>query len=374
MQPFEFTTAARILFGRGRFAEAPALATSLGRNLFIVHGASARHVGPFLPGAEAQALTVSCHACPGEPDLAMLKQALEAARAAEADVVIGLGGGAAIDLAKAVAALLPARRDPLDHLEVVGRGLPLDEAPLPTLAIPTTAGTGAEVTRNAVIGVPEHARKVSLRDSRLTPDIALVDPALSDHAPRDVTLGPGLDAVTQVIEPYLSRRAAPLTDALCRAAIPEGLAALARLIEGEDAGARDAMAFTSLCGGIALSNAGLGAVHGLAGVIGGMVPGAPHGAVCGALLPHVLAANRAACGPAGAERFDEVAAAIAQALGTPDLAAWAAAHGLPSLGATGVDADRHAEIAERAQGASSMKGNPVDLPVETLAEILRAAA
>ncbi|WP_397541992.1 iron-containing alcohol dehydrogenase [Roseovarius salis] len=374
MEHFDFATARRVLFGRGRFAEAPALAASLGRNVLVIHGASARHVGSFLAGAETLALTVSCHACPAEPDLAILSDALEAARAADADVVVAIGGGAAMDLAKAAAGLMPARRDPLDHLEVVGRGLPLEHAPLPCLAVPTTAGTGAEVTRNAVIGVPQHERKVSLRDPRLVPDIALVDPALTDNAPRDVTLGSGLDAITQVIEPYLSSRATPLTDAICRAAIARGLGALARLTEDEDTSARDEMAFVSLSGGIALSNAGLGAVHGLAGVIGGMVPGAPHGAVCGALLPHVLAANRAAAGGAAIGRFDEVEQAIEQALGTPDLAGWAAAKGLPGLDRMGVAAELYPAVVEWSQSSSSMKANPVELTNEVLLNVLRAAA
>ncbi|MEQ9260312.1 MAG: iron-containing alcohol dehydrogenase [Roseovarius sp.] len=370
---FGFATAGRIAFGRGRFAEAAEMAAGLGTRVFLVHGASGRHVAPFLAGAKAEGLSVTAHPCPGEPDLAMLSTALEAARAAGADCVVAIGGGAAMDLGKAVAALLPAPGDPLDHLEVVGRGLPLEAAPLPSLAIPTTAGTGAEVTRNAVIGVPEQGRKVSLRDARIIPDIALVDPALTDATPRATTLGSGLDAITQVIEPYLSSRANPLTDALCQSAIPKGLAALARLMEREDAEARDAMAFTSLCGGLALANAGLGAVHGLAGVIGGQVPTAPHGAVCGALLPHVLRANRAACGGTRAARFDEIEAWITSALGTADLAGWAADQGLPRLSAMGVGAERLADIAHAAQGSSSMAANPVPLSAEVLEEVLQAA-
>jgi alcohol dehydrogenase class IV len=374
MPPFAFASSGRILFGRGRAAEAPALAASLGRRVVLVHGAAARHVGPFLSAAGAHELEVTCHPCAAEPDLDSLSEALAAARAARAEVIVAIGGGAAIDLAKAVAGLLPAPGDPRDHLEVIGDGRPLGPDPLPCLAIPTTAGTGAEVTGNAVIGVPDHGRKVSLRDPRLVPDIALVDPALCDGAPRDVTLGSGLDAVTQVIEPYLSRRANPLTDAICRAAIPAGLDALVRLMQAEDPQARDDMAFTSLCGGLALSNAGLGAVHGLAGVIGGMVPGAPHGAICGALLPHVLAANRAAGDAVCAVRTDEVHEAIVRALGTGDLAGWAAAQGLPPLGQMGVGRGRHGLIAERAQGASSMKANPAPLSTEALSQVLRAAA
>jgi alcohol dehydrogenase class IV len=186
------------------------------------------------------------------------------------DWVAALGGGAAIDLGKALAALIPAPDGPMEHLEVVGKGLPLKVPPLPFIAIPTTAGTGAEVTRNAVIGLPDHGRKVSLRDERMVARVAIVDPALTDGCPRGVTLASGLDAVTQVIEPFVSVKATPYTDALARPAIATGMAALMRLMQGEDPEARDRLAWVSLCGGLALSNGGLGAVHGFAGVIGGM--------------------------------------------------------------------------------------------------------
>ena len=223
MPPFGFAGPGRILFGRGEFGKAPDLAAGLGRHVFVIHGATPRHAAPFL---DALRMPATAHPCPREPDLDMLIEALEAARAAGADCVAAIGGGAAIDLGKAVAGLLDAQTHPLDHLEVVGKGLPLAVNPAPFLAIPTTAGTGAEVTKNAVIGVPGQGRKVSLRDPRMLADIALVDPALTDGTPRAVTLASGLDAITQVIEPYISARANPLTDALCRDAIPRGLRAL----------------------------------------------------------------------------------------------------------------------------------------------------
>jgi alcohol dehydrogenase class IV len=268
----------------------------------------------------------------------------------------------------------------LDHLEVVGKGLPLEQAPLPFVALPTTAGTGSEVTKNAVIGVPEHGRKVSLRDKRMLANLAVVDPALTDNTPRSVTLASGLDAVTQVIEPYVSCKANRLTDALCRDAIPQGLHALVTLMDGEDAYARDDLAWTSLCGGLALANSGLGAVHGLAGVIGGMTT-APHGAVCGALLPHVLMANIAAHDlPAQSRRrLERVRNWIASALMVaPEtaferLAEWSQHHGLPTLGEMGVEAKDIERIAEASVASSSMKGNPVPLSVGQLANIQRAA-
>lgn len=372
MPPFAFAGPGRIIFGRGEFSKAQSLVSELGQRPFVVHGATPRHAGPFLDTLGGAA---TAHACPREPDLDMLLGALTAARAAGADCVVAIGGGAAIDLGKAVAGLLRTQCDPLDHLEVVGKGLPLTTPPAPFMAVPTTAGTGAEVTKNAVIGVPDHRRKVSLRDQRMLADIALVDPELTDDTPLDITLASGLDAITQVIEPYVSSRANPMTDALCRDAIPRGLRALNRLMQDEDPAARDDMALVSLFGGLALANAGLGAVHGLAGVIGGVAPRAPHGAVCGALLPYVMAANFAACGRDSlqARRLAEVRVSIGESLGTADLATWSAKHGLPRLGQMGVSPQDHATIAQQAQASSSMKANPVALSADILTQVLQAA-
>ncbi|MGR3448352.1 MAG: iron-containing alcohol dehydrogenase, partial [Paracoccus sp. (in: a-proteobacteria)] len=289
MTAFAFATATEILFGRGQADGAPGRIAAMGRRVLLVHGRDAGRSAGLRAGLRAEGCAIAGFPVEAEPDMALIDAGVDAGRGV--DVVVAMGGGAVIDAGKAIAALIPATRPMLDHLEVVGQGLPLDHPPLPFVAMPTTAGTGAEVTRNAVIGVPEHRRKVSLRDARMLPRLAIVDPGLTDGCPRGVTLASGLDAITQVIEPYVGTRANPLTDALCRDAIPRGLAAIRRLMEDDDAAARDEMAWVSLCGGLALANAGLGAVHGLAGPLGGLT-GAGHGAICGTLLPHVLVANR----------------------------------------------------------------------------------
>ncbi|SDX34366.1 hypothetical protein SAMN05444336_104357 [Albimonas donghaensis] len=379
MTPFSFLTAQEIRFGRGTAEGAAAAAAGMGARALLVHGATAARADWLAEALEAAGLVAARFACPGEPDVPLIEAGVAAARAHGAEVILSLGGGAAIDAGKAIAALAPAARPMMDHLEVVGRGLPLETAPLPFIALPTTAGTGAEVTKNAVILAPGDRRKVSLRDARMLPRLAIVDPALTDGAPRAVTLASGLDAVTQVIEPYLCARANPLTDALCRDAIPRGLAALAALMAGEDAEARDGLAWTSLCGGLALANSGLGAVHGLAGVIGGMAPSAPHGAVCGALLPAILTANETALAAGASPRFAEVRGWIAAALGgdpaeaPATLAAWGRAQGLPGLGAMGVAEAELGAIAEASAASSSMKANPVPLPPPALIEAMRAA-
>lgn len=389
MNAFGILAPGRILFGRGEAAQAPALIAPLGPRGVLVHGANPARAAWLLDGLHAQGVAVQPLPCPGEPTLPMLEAAVAAARGFGAQWVAGLGGGAALDLAKAVAALVPAPGGAMDHLEVVGRGLPLAAAPLPFVAIPTTSGTGAEATKNAVIGLPGHGRKVSLRDDRMLARIAIVDPALTDRCPRAVTLASGLDAITQVIEPYLSCKATPYTDALTLPAIGTGLAALIRLMEAEDEQARDELAWVSLCGGLALANAGLGAVHGLAGVIGGLT-GAAHGAICGALLAPVLAANRAAAPPQGAAaaRIARVCQIIATALGTglgtdlgagpadapTALAAWVSAAGLPRLSALGLRLEDHAAVAGAALASSSMKGNPVALGPTDLQAILARAS
>lgn len=385
---FAFATATEILFGRGQMAQAPGRIAALGRQVLLVQGGSPARAAPLAQALADLGCSVTRFAVAQEPDMALVDAGVAAARAAGAEVVVALGGGAVIDAGKAIAALVPAPRPMLAHLEVVGQGLPLEAPPLPFVAIPTTSGTGAEVTRNAVIAAPDPAqpaqlRKVSLRDARMLPRLAIVDPGLTDHCPRTITLASGLDAITQVIEPFTSTRANPLTDALCRDAIPRGLAALIRLMQAEDPQARDEMAWVSLCGGLALANAGLGAVHGLAGPLGGLT-GAAHGAICGALLPHVLQANRAAITtPDLAARLDQVGHWIGTAFGQPDaplpqaaalLAAWSASAGLPGLTALGISTAAQATAAAQAASSSSMKANPATLSVATLQDIMRRAS
>lgn len=375
MTPFGITAPGRILFGRGEAAKAPALIRAFGPRGVVVHGANPARAAWLIEALGPDTLALPCA---GEPTLTGLEIALTAARAHRPDWVVSLGGGAALDLGKALAGLIPAPEGPMQHLEVVGKGLPLKADPLPFVALPTTAGTGAEVTKNAVIGLPEMGRKVSLRDDRMVARLAIVDPALTDGCPKGVTLASGLDAVTQVIEPFVSVKATLYTDVLTRPAIGAGMQALIRLMQGEDPEARDRMAWVSLCGGLALANAGLGAVHGLAGVIGGMT-GAAHGAICGALLGPVLAANRRAAGGEARNRLDQVCTMLAEVLGSTAeeapmaLQAWAWAEGLPGLAALGVAEEQHADIAVASLQTSSMKGNPVPLDVITLQSVLASA-
>lgn len=371
---FAFATANEIVFGRGKARQAPPRIASMGRSVFVVTGQNAARNEWLLDALEAEGCKVRTFAVTKEPDVEIILNGVEAAKGY--DVVVAIGGGAVIDAGKAIAAIAPASRDLMDHLEVVGKGLPLDNPPLPFVAMPTTSGTGAEVTKNAVIDVPEHKRKVSLRDNRMLADIAIIDPALTDNCPKAVTLASGLDAITQVIEPYICTRANPMTDALCRDAIPRGLKAIQTLMKREDTAAREDMALVSLFGGLALANAGLGVVHGLAGPLGGLT-GAPHGAICGALLPHGLATNLSA-DPEN-PRIAEVIQWIAEAFSTTadkalnTLRNWSRANGLKGLDDMGISEEAREAAARAAETSSSMKANPVRLSYEQLIALMANA-
>ena len=376
---FSFYSPQALHFGRGQAAQTAALAAGFGLRVLIVHGSNAARAAWLVEGCCASGLSVTTESCAAEPSLPALEAALDRLSTDRPDVVVALGGGSVIDFAKALAALIPCAGAPLEYLEGGGGGKPGDSAPLPMIALPTTAGTGAEVTKNAVIAVPEHGVKVSLRDARMIPNIAIVDAALMQGAPRHVTLAAGLDAVTQVIEPYLSVKATPMTDALCQAAIPKGVAALRAVVEQDAAEAWDDMAWVSTCGGLALANAGLGAVHGFAGVIGGQT-GAPHGEICGALLPAVLASHveKAKAGTQVHTRLMwildliDTAFEVETGAGLSALRNWSRDMGLRDLVQMGLDPDDHAQVAQLSAGASSMKGTPFSLTHEDLIAILRA--
>ncbi len=378
---FEFATAARIVFGPGTLREAGGAAREFGRHAFVVTGRDPGRAGPLLEALTAARVAATVQSVAGEPTVDAVAAATARARAAACDCVIGIGGGSVLDAAKAVAALLANPGEILDYLEVIGRARPLARPGAPCIAIPTTAGTGAEVTRNAVLASPPHQLKVSLRSPFLLPRLALVDPELTRGLPPALTATTGLDALTQLIEPYVSVRANPWTDALCVEGLRRAARALPRAFrDGGDGAAREDLALASLFGGLALANAGLGAVHGLAAPIGGRFP-APHGAVCAALLPAVMAANlRAAAArtPAAATagRYAEIArlltgdpAADADA-GVRWVAALVAELQIPGLRAYGVAREHLAAIAGQATAASSMKVNPLPLTADELTGIL----
>jgi alcohol dehydrogenase class IV len=380
---FEFATATRIIFGEGTAATLPELARSFGARPLVVTGASTERAAWLVAALEtrhaAETFTVA-----GEPTVELVRAGAQRVKDAGCDVVIAMGGGSAIDAGKAIAAIATNGGEPLEFLEVVGKGRAIAEQPLPFIAVPTTAGTGSEVTRNAVLGSAEHCVKASLRSPMMLPRIALVDPELTYALPPAVTAQTGLDALTQLIEPYVSVRANPLVDAICVEGLGRAARALGRAYhDGSDHEARRDMALASLFGGLALANAGLGVVHGLAAPLGGQWK-APHGALCAALLPYGMAANVAALrGRAPQNPVLERYAFIARLLtgrneasaeeGVEWVRALCAELQIPGLRAWGIaEADLPA-VAEKAARASSMQANALPLTHEELLAVLTAA-
>ena len=409
---FEFVTANRIVFGCGTLAQAAPAAAMFGRRALVVTGRNKERTRPLLDALKKEGVAVELFAISGEPTVEDAKQVA----ASKCDLVIGFGGGSVIDLAKAAAALMTNPGDPLDYLEVIGKGLPLKNRPAPCIAIPTTAGTGAEVTKNAVLASPEHQVKVSMRHPLMIPDLAIVDPECTLSIPPAVTAATGLDALTQLLEAFISKKANPMTDGFCREGLPRAVRSLRRAFEnGADIKAREDMALASLFGGLALANAGLGAVHGFAGPIGGMF-NAPHGMVCAALLPHVMKTNlenlvgqgcrsfqslphdngaslplaesqyseslclentrslREACPTISRlEEFARMTGGQTAEDGVQWLAGLCRDLQVPPLSSLGVAKKDFPAIVEKSKNSSSMKGNPVELTEQELTLILHAA-
>ena len=374
---FEFATSNRILFGEGVLNQVGRLATSLGRNALIIIGvpagapAESRAVS-LVQDLHTAGLQTSLYPINGEPTVDSVSAGVEFGRQSACDLVIGFGGGSALDTAKAIAALLTNPGEILDYLEVIGRGQPITRPSYPMIAIPTTSGTGSEVTRNAVLNVPEQNAKVSLRSAWMLPSLAVVDPELTYGLPPAVTASTGLDALTQLIEPYVTAQSNPLTDAICREGLPRAARSLRRAcLAGEDPAARADLSLASLFGGLALANAKLGAVHGFAAPLGGHYP-APHGAACARLLPFVMQANLQALrsrqpeAPALA-RYDEIGRILtgSAAAAAEDGVQWVEALcrdlSIPGLAAYGLTPAAIPALVEAAAQASSMQGNPIRL-------------
>jgi len=381
---FEFATATRIVFGAGKLRDLGLLAREFGHAALVVTGRDTRRAEPLTALLGAQGIRATIFPVPGEPEIESVRRGVTLAKHENCSLVISFGGGSALDAGKAIAAMLANEGELLDYLEVIGRGKTLLKPSAPFIAIPTTAGTGSEVTRNAVLASPDHGVKVSLRSPMMLPRIALIDPELAYDLPPDITASTGLDALTQLIEPYVCLRPNPMTDALCVEGIRRAARSLrAAFANGRDAAAREDMAVASLFGGLALANAGLGAVHGFAGPIGGAFA-APHGAVCAALLPRVMEANLRALRQRQPEsetlqRYDEVARLVT---GSASATAEAGVHWaeklveelqIPRLGAYGIKQVHIAGLVEKAAQASSMKANAIALTRQELAGVLEQA-
>jgi len=382
MSVFEFATANKIIFGSGKLNELGNLIEGRAKRLLLVRGRSSDAIPRVREIISASDIQVTEFEVRGEPTVELVRAGVEFVRGC--DMVIGFGGGSVLDAGKAIAALAMNPGDVMDYLEVVGKGQPLINSPLPYIAIPTTAGAGTEVTRNAVVESREHGVKVSLRSPLMLPSVALVDPELTYSLPPGITASTGLDALTQLIEPFVSVKANPMTDAICREGMRHAARSLRRVYEnGFDKEAREGMSLASLFGGMALANAGLGVVHGFAGPLGGTLH-APHGAICARLLPLVMDVNIEALQARQTEhpalkRYVEIAQILT---GNPNATAsdgvvWVSDLvrdlNTPSLSTYGMSEKNFLEAVENTMKASSTKGNPIPLTATELRSVLEEA-
>jgi alcohol dehydrogenase class IV len=382
MSSFEFATANRIIFGAGKLNELSKLMGENRKQVLLVCGRSSESIPRVREILSAAGLSFTEFQVHREPTVEVIREGVNAAR--DSEMVIGLGGGSVLDSGKAIAALVTNPGELSEYLEVIGKGQPLVNAPLPYIAIPTTAGTGSEATRNAVIESPEQNVKVSLRSPWMLPRVALVDPELTYNLPPEITASSGLDALTQLIEPFVSVKANPMTDAICREGLVSAARSLRRACEnGADKEAREGMSLASLLGGMALANAALGAVHGFAGPLGGMLH-APHGALCARLLPLVMEANINALQARQPDhpalgRYEEIAHILTgeKYATVQDGVRWTgelvSALKIPGLSTYGMSPENFPEAVQKTQQANSFKGNPIPLNEQELTWILDQA-
>jgi len=377
----DFSTVKRIVFGVGRISFLREIISNYGKRVLIIKGKKFPDPGTLFAICENANVEWNCFNVEKEPNIETINRAVELGREKESDFVIGFGGGSVIDTGKAASAMLNNQGSVLDYLEVVGKGKPLKSPSKPYIAIPTTAGTGSEVTRNAVISVPEKKVKVSMRNAYLLPDVAIVDPEFTYGVPKTITSVTGMDAFTQVIEPYVSRYSNPMVDMFCRNAIPKGASYLLRVwVDGDDYEARQNISWVSLMGGLALANAKLGAVHGFAGPIGGMF-NVPHGAICAALLSSVMLVNAEILSNRGDDfeklsRFEDIArwvtgvenATIEE--GVEWIASLCKKMEIPRLSELGIKKIDFPAIIQKSKNSSSMKGNPIQLTEQEMAKVL----
>ncbi|MBN1853176.1 MAG: iron-containing alcohol dehydrogenase [Pirellulales bacterium] len=386
---FEFATAGRILFGAGVVHEVAPLAECMvppgERRALVVTGRSSRRAQPLMDALVERGFHCEPLSIPREPTTDVIRSGTQRAKESRCHLVIGFGGGSPLDAGKAIAAMMRQPGELFDYLEVIGQGNQLVHMPVPYIAIPTTAGTGTEVTRNAVLMSPEHKVKVSLRSPGMLPRLAVVDPELTHGLPPAITASTGLDALTQLMEAYVSIRSNPITDGICREGMMRVSRSLREAYQGailgtENLSARQDMSLASLMGGLVLANASLGVVHGFASPFGGMFD-APHGAVCAALLPHGMAINVTAMqyrepGNPILQRYDEVARILTHHpnASAVDGVRWVQELckmlQIPSLATYGLTRDDMPVLIEKAAASSSMKGNPIHLSRDELHEIL----
>ncbi len=399
--PFNIARLPRILFGEGGTKEIPAQVATFGKRVLIITGAQSfratAHWQTLQQGLREQGLTWETFTVQGEPSPDLVDQAVKDYRNSGIEVVLGIGGGSVLDAAKAIAGLLPHGNSVMDHLDGVGKGIAYQGPSTPFIAVPTTAGTGSEATKNAVLSrqSAETGFKKSFRHEYLVPQVAIVDPALLASCPPDLLAANGMDAFTQLLEPYVSSNANPLTDALAISGMTAFRDGFFAAIEAKDEAAakagRSQLAYASLLSGITLAQAGLGSVHGLASPLGAFFP-CPHGVVCGTLVAEATDINITALSertpdsialrkyanvgallvnhPLPLSSFQvELLAAFCTIL-VDTLRNWTKRLALPKLSAYGMQAADIDKVVANCRGGS-MKTNPIVLTDAELRELLQ---
>lgn len=376
---FQFMTATRIIFGEGALNNSLSLINNYGYSVLVVTGKDDKRVEPLLGYLKQQNIRYQRLAVHGEPLIAMVEEMAAAGRLFKPDMVVAIGGGSVMDVGKALAGLIPNQGSVYDYLEVVGRALPLTAKPLPCIAIPTTAGTGSEVTRNAVLISAQENVKAAIRSPDLIPDVAIIDPTLTYGTEKSLSARCGMDAFTHLMEAYVCGEPNPLTDMICEEGLRRFATAIIPACEEDDPKARADMAFASMLGGMAQSNAKLGAAHGLAAALGAVLE-APHGAITAQLAPYVMAENILAAREAGRitllNRYRQLACILTGRHNSEpsDGIVWVQRTlkrlDLPSLPSLGLCNTLFEEVATSALRSNSIKGNPLPLSRERLLHIL----
>lgn len=378
---FDFSTADRIVFGVSVLDEVPKLISGFGTKAIVIHSPQAtieNSITRMFNSTDKEFIKIAVNS---EPTYTSIYNAIQLASSNNCDFVIGIGGGSVLDTAKVVAAMMTNGGELIDYLETVGKGLPIKNRCAPFLAIPTTAGTGSEVTRNAVIDIPEKKLKVSIRSALMLPWVSLIDPNLTISLPPDITAYTGMDAFVQVIEPYVSNRANVLVDTLCVNAIQKAAVHLRKVYnDGQNLESRIEMCYVSLMGGMCLANSGVGAVHGFAGAIGSMFHAA-HGAVIASLVSAVMEVNISAImkrdpHSKSLERYLEISKIITnnKFANYCDGIQWfrelCRELNIPRLQVLGIDRRDFPEIISLSKTTNSMKANPIKLSDDELIRIL----
>ncbi|MCA8998682.1 MAG: iron-containing alcohol dehydrogenase [Planctomycetaceae bacterium] len=380
---FQLLLPRKVVFGLGKRSELGSLASCLGRRAFLIDGSRTLHDSPFWieilePLRTAGIVVEHIATASREPTIADVDETANHVRRLKphsGDFLIGLGGGSAMDLAKAVSAMATNTKSPTvrDYLEGVGTGLSLTNPPLPMLAIPTTAGTGTEATKNAVISVDAPPVKKSLRSEQMVPAAVLIDPELTVPNSPAQTAASGMDAITQLLESFFSRRSQPVTDALCLDGLVKALPAIESAYQnGSDLAARSAMSYAAFLSGVALANSGLGMAHGVAAALGA-INDVPHGLACAVMLPVTLKTNEAVILEKVSllNRHLEANGLPGDILGT--ISQLSRSLAIPEkLRDLGVQQEQLPAIVAGSRG-NSMSGNPRDLTDQELTQILEAA-